>query len=68
MLPTSLLEGAIIVPCDFILHTGQCLFCGDEACPCHEDEQALNEHLGQPVLDGVLTADEAHRLFMGRQV
>lgn len=67
-LSTDLSEGTIIVPCDFVLHADQHPFCDDETCPCHEDEQSLNELLSQPVLDGVLTADEAHRLFTGRQV
>ena len=51
-----------------IVHTSSCPFCGDETCGCHLDRTLLQEYLITPVMDGLLTSEEAMRLFTGKQV
>ena len=56
------------IPCkDGIVHTPAHPFCSDMACPCHESQKLIVE-VNQLVIDGLLTPEEAMRLFQGRQL
>ena len=61
-----------VVPCeDGLLHTESSPFCADERCPCHDtatNGELFAEYIEQPVMDGLLTASEALRLYWGEQV
>lgn len=49
-------------------HSDHTPFCDDESCPCHTDGEVVREEIITPFFDGLLTADEAMRLFHGQQV
>ena len=61
-----------IIPCeDEPLHTEIRPFCSDERCPCHDtaiNDELFAEYIERPVMDGLLTASEALRLYWGEQV
>ncbi len=50
-----------------IIHTDAHPFCEDKTCPCHCLE-AMTEFIEHPILEGLLTGDEAARLWRGEQV
>ena len=50
-----------------IIHTDAHPFCEDKTCPCHRLE-AMTEFIEHPILEGLLTGDEAARLWRGEQV
>ena len=49
------------------IHTESRPFCLDPACPCHDDEEAVNR-LNTFVVAGLLTKDEAHNIRYGRSL
>ncbi len=53
---------------DELLHRDDHPFCGDSTCPCHKDMSLIEYYLYQPFQNGLLTFDEAERLFVGEQV
>lgn len=64
----------IIVPVeDPIIHTDEHPWCSDPTCPCHNvvgpnsNEEAYLQHIAYPLRDGLLTADEANRIYFGEQ-
>jgi hypothetical protein len=50
----------------YTVHTWLRPFCRDMDCPCHDDEQLINQYRVQPLLDGVQTFVEGWLLFRGR--
>ena len=54
-----------VVPIDHIEHPEENPFCYDATCDCYEDDEVI-EAVYQAVLDGLLTADEATDLVLGR--
>lgn len=52
-----------------LVHTDDHPFCSDiEGCPCHDDKDAYNRYILSPLLAGLLTTDEALRLYVGKQI
>lgn len=64
----------IIVPVDEIIHTDERPFCSDPSCPCHDvvgknsNEEAYLQHIAYPLQRGLLTAEEANRIYFGEQL
>jgi hypothetical protein len=52
---------------DEIVHTDTHPFCSDGTCPCHQDQDCVNQFLLQPWVGGFLTLEEALRVFAGWQ-
>src|SRR5258708_1634581 len=52
---------------DEIIHTDGRPFCEDKTCPCHCLEM-MTEYIEHPILEGLLTGDEAARLWLGEQL
>lgn len=50
-----------------LAHTEDAPFCNDSSCPCKENTFSTNE-VGGYVSDGLMTADEADRLYRGGTV
>ena len=58
--------GPITTP---IIHTDEHPFCSDVHCPCHDIQgPQYYELICQPLLGGLMTAEEANRLFFGEQL
>jgi hypothetical protein len=58
----------LVIPSeDDLLHTQEHPFCGNETCPCREDQEALST-VNAAVLNGLLTPDEATAFIQGRTV
>jgi hypothetical protein len=58
----------LVIPIeDDLLHTQEHPFCGNETCPCREDQKALST-VNAAVLNGLLTPDEATAFIQGRTV
>jgi len=54
---------------DELIHTDEHPFCSDVSCPCHDiQEGPYYQLICQPLLAGLLTAEEANRLYFGEQV
>ncbi len=58
---------------DPILHDEAHPFCDDMSCECHnrriaENQEAFEHCIGNPLMAGLLTVDEAQRLYHGTQV
>ena len=61
-------DGAIIIPIeDETVHSSAYPFCSKMSCFCHENEELIIS-IQQQVLDGLLTIEEADRLFRGQQI
>jgi hypothetical protein len=43
-------------------------FCDDPACDCHTDVKSMVHEIGIPLHEGLLTEEEARRLYWGRQI
>lgn len=56
-----------VILVDFIIHDEAHPFCDDPDCPCHGDPETF-KLVDRPYKDGLLTSQEAERLFLGRQV
>lgn len=52
---------------DWREHTPECPFCGDMSCECHEDEELIGE-LNQQYQDGLVSADDADRIYRGKTI
>lgn len=59
---------------DAILHTDEHPFCHDPSCPCHDvvtgdawQNEAYLRLIARPLLDGLLTAEEATLIFFDEQ-
>lgn len=59
---------AVVEMEDAPLHTDLHPFCSDVSCPCHKDEDLVAQVLLMPLADGLLTPDEADRIFAGLQI
>jgi len=46
------------------VHTDDHLFCDDPMCPCHE-ESAFTEQVQSWISDGLITTEDADRLYRG---
>jgi hypothetical protein len=46
------------------LHTPDHPFCDDLTCPCHEDQDAIND-LNNCYQDGLVSRDDADRIYRG---
>jgi hypothetical protein len=53
---------------DAPIHTDIHPFCGNETCPCHSDPALIRQYLSTPLLNGLLTPEEASRTFYNRQI
>ena len=42
-------------------------FCYDMSCPCHENQSNIDQ-LGQQHNDGLVSTDDANRIYRGRTV
>lgn len=42
-------------------------FCEDSNCPCHDDNDNYDQYVIKPLSEGLLSVDEANRIFYGRQ-
>ena len=56
-----------VVPVDYIEHTEKTPFCWDDQCICREDQEAIG-NLNQAVQDGLITTDDANRIYHGHTV
>jgi hypothetical protein len=53
---------------DPIIHTDEHPFCSDVHCPCHDIQDGqYYELICKPLLGGLLTPEEANRLYFGEQ-
>jgi hypothetical protein len=52
---------------DEIIHTDDHLFCDDPTCPCHEENDSI-EQVQTWISDGLITAEDADRLYRGMTV
>lgn len=53
---------------DRLIHSDDHPFCGDATCPCRNDVELFNEFINEPVLNGLLTTEEALRILWNEQV
>lgn len=58
----------VVIDLDERIHTDERPFCSDPLCPCHHDPNYKWEHVGQFLVAGKLTEDEAVRLFSGQSL
>ena len=56
-----------VVPVDYIEHTPDTPFCWNDGCICREDQEAIN-NLNQAIKDGLITVEDANRIYHGRTV
>jgi hypothetical protein len=61
-------EPEVVPMLDPIEHTADHPFCDDMECLCHEDVALMEEHQFRPYAHGLLTMEEARRLFQGKQL
>jgi hypothetical protein len=73
----AMVAARVVIPVvpilDLIIHTVDLPFCLELACECHnrripENQEAFNRCIGDPLMAGLLTIDEAQRLFHGRMI
>lgn len=55
-----------IIPVDHATHTADHPFCDDPTCPCKEDGESIGK-VHQAYLDGIITAQDAIDIVMGRR-
>ncbi len=48
-------------------HTPDQPFCPDRTCPCHENDEEAVAKVHQWYLDGIITAQDATDIIMGRK-
>lgn len=53
---------------DRMIHSDDHPFCGDATCPCRNDIELFNEFINEPVLNGLLTTEEALRILWNEHV
>jgi hypothetical protein len=56
------------VEVDELIHTDERPFCQDMTCPCHEDQELIEEYIAEHLRTGHLTEREAKRLYRGQQI
>ena len=56
-----------VIPVDQAVHTPDHPFCDDLSCPCHED-QANIDTLNGYYQDGLVSAEDAHRIYRGHTI
>jgi hypothetical protein len=56
----------VLCPGDLVVHTPENPFCDDFSCPCHDDPEAI-ALVNQAYQDGLITADHATDIVMGRR-
>jgi hypothetical protein len=47
-----------------MIHTAEHPFCPDPACPCHEDQELIQD-VQTTYVEGLVTSDEATRIVEG---
>jgi len=50
---------------DYFIHSDDHPFCDDMSCPCHEDEDNVQQ-LGEQFSDGLVSRDDADRIYRGK--
>ena len=60
-------DNPLVVPVEYHWHTPEKLFCWDESCPCHEDQEHIAQ-VSQWVSDGLMTPDQATDFVRGRGI
>lgn len=53
---------------DRLIHSDEHPFCDDATCPCRNDIELFNDFINEPVLNGLLTTEEALRILWNEQV
>lgn len=54
---------------DELVHTKEHPFCSDVHCPCHDVQDGpYYQLICRPLLGGLMTAEEANRLYFGEQL
>jgi len=43
-------------------------FCSDRECVCHGNSELLQQEIYQPLQEGLMTQDEALRLYRGQMI
>lgn len=52
---------------DYREHTADHLFCDDESCPCHEDDENLAQ-LNEWYQEGLIGAVDGENIYRGRTI
>jgi hypothetical protein len=60
-------EPLLQVPVKCLVHTDERPFCGDTSCPCYRDRERKRRYVEEPLLNGLISEDEAVRIFSGNQ-
>ncbi len=56
---------------DRVIHTDSTPYCDDPCCGCHvllNNLETYDRHIEQPLEDGLLTTEEAHRIYWNQQI
>lgn len=64
-------EPIVIVHEVSVEHTDEQPYCDDPACDCHcllDNLESYDRYIEQPLQAGLLTTDEAHRIYWNKQV
>ncbi len=56
-----------VIPVDHAIHTPEKPFCPDRTCPCHENDQEAIEKVNQAYRNGLITAQDATDIILGRK-
>jgi hypothetical protein len=54
-----------VEPVDPLIHTPDNPFCDDMSCPCHEDQESINDLTGY-YQDGLASRDDADHIYRGQ--
>ncbi len=58
---------AVVIPVDYKEHDEHHQFCLSPTCPCREDQASL-QTLNQQVQEGLLSVEEAQRIYEGKML
>ena len=56
-----------VTPVDPTIHTDDNPFCDDMSCPCHENQDDVND-LNDAVQDGLASTQDADNIYHGRTI
>jgi len=56
-----------VIPVDYTEHTAQQPFCANPSCPCHEDQEAIDQ-VNTYIVDGLMTPKEATDFVFGKTI
>lgn len=51
---------------DALVHTPDHPFCNDLTCPCHTDQELIDEHMAAPFVAGALTLGDCAQVWRGQ--